>query len=340
MINNNLIIKQYEKYYVFSFLHIILFLFLSCKSNKQPINTALTKQEGIISKKTHKDEKSQPKQFTKEYVRKVKNKLLKKFKIWEQKILSKLYECHEKYTNLKNIPCKPEKIVEVKEEKVYVFKTINFKKYKKILEKKLSSVKSLKTRGEIAEKLFFINLAEKNWTKAYDLYKIFIEHTNQKFYDLMLAFIYFNNAEETDGRNILNKYQNNQEKKIRIKLVKFSKKIISYGIFEPKSNALKKGGTALLYILLDNVENIRSNNDFKANLSIRISINRKKEKFVLLDEENHTFTFKHPVNNIMLPIRLHIPLDLSYNYYYMKVDITDINSNKSDSKLLKVKIVE
>ncbi|MFN7182181.1 MAG: hypothetical protein ACK4NF_05845 [Planctomycetota bacterium] len=320
----------------------VLFLFLSCKSTNS-VNKVTDKALQIqkFDKDKNKLKKCHTACLPAKYVKKLKYRMLRQFKIWHNRILAKLNECYRNYADLKNTPCKPNKVVEIKKENIYVPRTINFAKYKKILEARLYTVRSLKTRVQIARKLFFLNLAEKNWTKAYDLYQMFLStKTSHEFYDLLLAYIYFNNAEQADAKNILKKYYSDEEKKLEIKLVKFCRKIISYGIFEPKPNLLKKGSNALLYILVDNVHNVQTDNEFKVSLALRISITRKKEKFVLLDEENSNFTYKHNIPHIFLPIRLQIPYNLSYNYYYMKIEITDLNNNQSDKKLLKVRVVE
>ncbi len=271
---------------------------------------------------------------------KIKKKLYKTFEQQKRELANKINTCQNELYKLRNTPCKPEKIVEVKKEKVYLIRTVNFTKYKKLLEKKLHSIKSLQKRKEIAEKLFFMYLLEKNWTKAYDIYKLYIDKSKLAFSDVLLSYIYLNNAEPNEAKRIFNGYMSEEQKPLGIKLLKFCKKILSYGIFEPKPNNLKKGKNALLYLLLDNVKLVEENGGFRVNLGIKISLNRKKERYILLDEENITSIYQHSVVDVLLPIRLQIPINLSYNYYFMKVSITDLNNNKSVTKIIKVKITD
>lgn len=268
------------------------------------------------------------------------NRLSRVFDIQKKELMKKIGVCQNELYRLQNTPCKPEKVVEVREKNIYVIKTVNFRRYKRLLWGKLHSIKSLRKRKEVAEKLFFMYMAEKNWTKAYDLYKLYLEPNNLSFFDILLAYIYLNNAETEEAKKIFSNYNKEERKSLKIKFAKFCKRILSYGIFEPKPNQLKKGKSAILYLLLDNAKLVKENDGFRVNFSVRISLNRKKEKFVLLDEENTTSVYRHFVHDILLPIRLQIPLNLSYNYYFMKIDIMDLNSNESVNKILKVKIVE
>lgn len=321
----------------FSYLLPIIYTIISltsCSANKPPQKISQGEIQAVTQHKNYENEEKIYRSIAK-----AKKKLYKIFEQQKKELMNKMNTCQNQLQKLYNTSCKPEKIVEVKKENVYVLRTINFEKHKKLLHKKLYSIKSLKKRKEIAEKLFFIYLSEKNWTKAYDIYKLYIDKNKPDFSDILLAYIYLNNAEQNEAKTIFNNYIDEDNKPLKIKLIKFCKKILSYGIFEPKPNHLEKGKNAILYLLLDNVKLVKENNGFRINLSVRISLNRGKERFVLLDEENTTSIYQHSVSDILLPIRLQIPLNLSYNYYFMKVNIVDLNSNMSVNKTVKVKIM-
>lgn len=324
----------WQRNYIFLLLFPILFV--SCSFTKA---AQQQKQQQTLPNITQPEENKCSEKLNKAIARTSK-KLKKVFNQQKKEFIKKVEICQNELDRLKNIPCKPEKVVEVQREKVYITRTINFAKYKKLLEKRISAVKSLRKRKEIAEKLFFIFLAEKNWTKAYDIYKLYLEKNKMVFSDVLLAYIYLNNAETEEAKKIFNNYNKEEFKPLKIKVAKFCRKILSYGIFEPKPNHLKKGSSAILYVLLENVKLMKVNDGYKANLSIKISLGRKNEKYVLLDEDNINTIYRHLVLEVLLPIRIQIPLNLSYNYYYMNLNIIDLNSNQSVNKVMKVKIIE
>jgi tetratricopeptide (TPR) repeat protein len=317
---------------------------LSCKSKEavkpSPASLQQTQQQNI----TQQTLPFKKNTLLRKQIKFLKN-LIEQYKNKYNEINKNFTKCEEQYHKLLNTPCKPEKIIEVKKEKTYISKTINFSKYKKILLKQLPKVRRLTKRKEIAKKLFFIYLSEDNWTKAYDIYQQYLksEESKENFFNVLLSYIYLNNAEKEKALQIFKTYEEKPSKtdeELTIKLIKFCKKISAIGVYEPKPNVAKKGTTALIYLLLNNVHFNKNNSNFSIRLSIKITMHRYNEKFVLLNEENVVLNYNHQISDVLVPIRLQIPLKLSYNYYFMTFTIKDINKNSMAKKTLKVKIID